>query len=93
MPQGSSKNKKAPQVPSSLKKGKRQNTLKMRKGKRTIAPKKAKAQESLFVQKQLQKAINANIEEEMKQRASKDFTALKLLKDKKKTAAAAKKAK
>lgn len=45
---------------------------------RTIAPKKAKAQESQQVQKQLERAINANIEQQMKQRASKDFTALKV---------------
>ncbi|XP_053644044.1 UPF0390 protein zgc136864 [Cherax quadricarinatus] len=84
MPQGSfKKNKKGPQVPTKLKKGKRQNPLKMKKGGRTIAPKKAKAQERMFVQKQLQKAINANIEQDMKQRASKDCTSFKLFKKEK----------
>ncbi|KAG0716932.1 Retrovirus-related Pol polyprotein from type-1 retrotransposable element R2 [Chionoecetes opilio] len=45
---------------------------------RIIAPKKAKVREAMMVQKQLQKAINSNIEEEMKQRASKDTTAFKV---------------
>ncbi|XP_069182088.1 UPF0390 protein zgc136864-like [Procambarus clarkii] len=83
MPQGGFKNKKGAQVPPKLKKGKKQNPLKIRKGARTIAPKKAKAQEGMLVQKQLQKAINANIEQEMKQRASKDFTSFKLFKKEK----------
>lgn len=45
---------------------------------RAIAPKKSKARESQMVQKQLQKAINSNIEEEMKKRASKDATSFKV---------------
>lgn len=45
---------------------------------RAIAPKKTKAREAMMVQKQLQKAINSNIEEEMKQRASKDTTSFKV---------------
>ncbi|XP_071519958.1 uncharacterized protein [Panulirus ornatus] len=49
---------------------------------RTIAPKKAKAQETMVVQKQLQRAINAHIEQEIKMRATKDITSFKLLKEK-----------
>ena len=45
---------------------------------KAIAPKKAKAIESLVVQKQLQKAINESIEKDMKERASKDTTGFKV---------------
>lgn len=82
MAQGSSKIRKGPQVPASLKKGKRHVPIKMKKGARTIAPKKAKAQEALAVQKQLQRAINARIEQELQMRAAKDVTSFKLLKEK-----------
>ncbi|MPC28282.1 UPF0390 protein zgc136864-like [Portunus trituberculatus] len=80
----SKKGKGGQKAPPNLKKGKRQQApLKMRKGSRAIAPKKAKAREAMVVQKQLQKAINSNIEEEMKQRASKDTTSFKLFKKEK----------
>ncbi|XP_069987757.1 uncharacterized protein [Penaeus vannamei] len=80
MPQGFSKKKKGPEVPAAHKKGKRQQPLKAKRGIRTIAPKKTKAVEAKLVQKQLQKAINANIEQEMQQRASKAPQNFKLLK-------------
>ncbi|KAK4303494.1 hypothetical protein Pmani_024503 [Petrolisthes manimaculis] len=56
----------------------------MKKGATTIAPKKAKAKEHILIQKKLQRAINYNAELEVKQKASKDLTAFKLLKKEKK---------
>lgn len=83
MPQGCFKNKKGAQKPASLKKGQKFKPAKVRRGK-VIAPKKAKAIESMVVQKKLQKAINASIEEDMKERASRDTTGFKLFKKEKK---------
>ncbi|XP_066945861.1 UPF0390 protein zgc136864 [Macrobrachium rosenbergii] len=82
MPQGNFKSK-GPAKPASLKKGQRQKPFKAKRGGKYIAPKKAKAIENMIVQKQLQKAINSSIEQDMKERASKDATGFKLFKKEK----------
>ncbi|XP_076061049.1 uncharacterized protein LOC143036930 isoform X2 [Oratosquilla oratoria] len=47
---------------------------------RVIAPKKNRIIENMKVKKELQKAINSNIEEAMKARASQEPTSFKILK-------------
>ncbi|XP_076061048.1 uncharacterized protein LOC143036930 isoform X1 [Oratosquilla oratoria] len=78
MPQGNFKSKKAHPVPQKEKKKKQTNLKK--KGGRVIAPKKNRIIENMKVKKELQKAINSNIEEAMKARASQEPTSFKILK-------------
>jgi len=79
MAQGKIKNKNVSK-PASTKKGKRSQPTKQPKGGRVVKPKKAKAIQANMVNRKLEKAINQNIEEEIKARASKEPQNFKLLK-------------
>jgi len=80
MPQGTSgsfKNKKALAVPNAGKNKKAQKQDALKKKASQSKPKPAKNHQANQVKRQIQKAINANIELTCKQRASNEFSAFK----------------
>jgi len=83
MPQGSFKNKKGAAVPrggiSKAKKVQKQDALKKKAD--LSKPKPMIKNQANHVKRQIQKAINANIELTCKQRASREFCAFKILKN------------
>jgi len=81
MPQGSFKSKKPVAVPNAgkNKKAKKQDALKKKASQ--SKPKPGKSHAANQVKRQIQKAINANIELTCKQRASNEFSAFKILKN------------
>lgn len=80
MPQGNHKGKKAVSVPRAGIK-KKQDALKLKKIAAQSKPKPIKNHPGNHVKRQIQKAINANIELTCKQRASNEFAAFKILKN------------
>jgi len=84
MPQGTSgsfKNKKGASVPNGGKNKKAQKQDALKKKAALSKPKPAKSHQANHVKRQIQKAINSNIELTCKQRASREFSAFKILKN------------